>query len=475
MKQGLRRSSAVPALLALASACVPVDAGYQDVRRTTAARLPQGAQDVRWARHEAKAPTAEVRALLERPLNADAAVRVALLNNARLQAAFEELGVARARLVQALALPNPSVEGALHFHGGAGPDLELGAMIDLSDLFFLPAAGGPAKSALKAAQASVAGQALDLALEARVAFYEYQAAQQILELRSTIVDALGASFDAARRLYEAGNITDLAFASEQALYEEGRVAFTQAEAEVQARREQLAAVLGVWGADASFTTEPRLSDELAPDDGALQGVEARAIERSLDLEIARLRFEAAAKGANLATARGWVPELRAGVSAERDDGEWGVGPAVELELPLFYQGQGESAAAEAEARRQRKLHTELAVRIRATARALASRLRSTTLSLEQYQTTLLPLREHIVSETQLQYNAMNVGLFQLLQAKRDQIETGRRYIELLRGYWVTKAELDQLVAGRLPAGAGARMERSEDAATSTGAGSGAAH
>jgi cobalt-zinc-cadmium efflux system outer membrane protein len=43
---------------------------------------------------------------------------------------------------------------------------------------------------------------------------------------------------------------------------------------------------------------------------------------------------------------------------------------------------------------------------------------------------------------------MAVGVFQLLSARRDQVETGRAYVETLRDYWVARAELEQLLAGR---------------------------
>ncbi|MEO8180495.1 MAG: hypothetical protein ABI895_16785 [Deltaproteobacteria bacterium] len=55
-----------------------------------------------------------------------------------------------------------------------------------------------------------------------------------------------------------------------------------------------------------------------------------------------------------------------------------------------------------------------------------------------------------MNDTQLEYNAMSAGVLQLLQARRDQIATARAYVELLRDYWVLRAEAAQLVAGRLP-------------------------
>jgi cobalt-zinc-cadmium efflux system outer membrane protein len=60
-----------------------------------------------------------------------------------------------------------------------------------------------------------------------------------------------------------------------------------------------------------------------------------------------------------------------------------------------------------------------------------------------------------VDETLRQYNAMNATVFALLSAKRDHIEGGRAYVEALRDYWTARAELEQLLAGRLPRGGGA--------------------
>lgn len=445
----IRSLSAPLALFAisLATACVPADAGYQDVRRTTSVRIHQ---DVRWYEHDSPAASAkQTRELLARPLNADAAVQVALLNNQGLQAAFEDLGVARGRLVDGLRLPNPSLDAALRFKRSTRPDIDLAAMEDLSELLFLPLRNGVAGAHLDAAKASVAGTVLDLALEVRIAFYEYQAAAQNLELRRSVLEAVRAAAETAEKLHTAGNITDLSFASERALYEESRVALASAETMLQAKREGLNARLGLWGHNASWSTEPRLLDAV-PLTRALDQTESRALERSLDLEVLRHRFEAAAKGANLSRLRGFLPELKAGVSAERGDSDWGVGPAASLELPLFYQGQGETAVALAEMRRARSLYGDTAIRIRAAARTAVARLRATADSADYYKRVLLPLREQIVRDSQLEYNAMGLGVFQLLQAKRDQIEAARTYVELLQAYWTAHAEVEQLLAGRLP-------------------------
>jgi cobalt-zinc-cadmium efflux system outer membrane protein len=412
-------------------------------------------QDVRWYQHDSRDPARQrVRELLAQPLDARSAVQIALLNNPGLQATFEELGVARAQLAHALAIPNPTVEAALRFRGSDpsgsdSPNIDLQAMEDLSALLFLPLRNGAAQAQLDVAKAEVAAQVLDLAFSVKVAFLSYQAATQGLQLRRTVLDATQASFDAAKRLHDAGNIPDLSLAKEQALYEETRLAFAAEQAAVLAAREQLNALLAL-PPETKWSVQPAMP-EPSPVTSLLDNLEQRALAQSLDLQLLRQRVAAAEKQASVASWRGWIPEIKAGVSAERGEGRWGVGPAAAVELPIFYQGQGESGAFEAEARRAEQQHVDAVSRVRAAARAAMVQLKTASESVKLYKETVLPLREQILSETLLEYNAMGAGLFELLQAKRDQITASQSYVELLRDYWVARARVEQLLAGRLPA------------------------
>jgi outer membrane protein TolC len=123
---------------------------------------------------------------------------------------------------------------------------------------------------------------------------------------------------------------------------------------------------------------------------------------------------------------------------------------VELELPLFYQGQGKTGAALAEMRREKALFEAAVVRLRAAARATSGRLAATRSSVASYRATVLPLRARILSGSEAEYNAMTIGLFQLLEAKRAQIQASSTWIEMLRDYWLTRLDAEELLAGRLP-------------------------
>ena len=90
---------------------------------------------VRWQADEdvSHAVPRDVRDLLAQPLDADAAARVAVLNNAELAAAFEELGVARASLVGASRLPNVRLDGNYRFPDGDHPAVVEAAVVGVPD------------------------------------------------------------------------------------------------------------------------------------------------------------------------------------------------------------------------------------------------------------------------------------------------------------------------------------------------------
>lgn len=441
----LQSLAALGLSLGLLSGCVSEDAGYQDVRKVVSSRT---GHEVRWQHLEGSKNDSAVQALLAQPLTSENAVKLALLNNAELQAGFEELGVARAELVSALSLPNPVAEGSVRFRKNESATLDFAVTENLTQLIFLPLRNAAAQAELDAAKLSVAGDALDLILRVRSAFYAYVADQQVLDFRSTVLNALEASAEVAKNLHDAGNVTDLNFESEQVLASEARVSYADAKAELAASRERLNALLGVSGARANWRIETRLAEPSGT--LALADLETRAVERSLDLTIIKHRYTAAAKRANLASAEGWLPELKGGVTAERHDKAWSYGPLAEVQVPLFYQGQGEVARARAEMRRQQQLLSARAVQIRSAAKATATKLAAARDRAIYIKDVLLPSRERILNATQLQYNAMSASVFQLLMAKRDQVETARSYVEALRDYWTAYAEAEQLRSGRLP-------------------------
>jgi cobalt-zinc-cadmium efflux system outer membrane protein len=102
--------------------------------------------------------------LLRNILTVDDAVQIALLNNRELQALYSDLVVAQADLVQAGLLNNPIFDASIKWptSGGGKPELELAAVMNFLDIFYLPLRKRVASARFEEAKSRVTGSVLDL-------------------------------------------------------------------------------------------------------------------------------------------------------------------------------------------------------------------------------------------------------------------------------------------------------------------------
>jgi len=71
--------------------------------------------------------------------------------------------------------------------------------------------------------------------------------------------------------------------------------------------------------------------------------------------------------------------------------------------------------------------------------------------LAKYQKdVVVPLSDAVLGETQKEYNGMLMGVYELIDDTRGQIEAGKDYVESIRDFWIAQAELSQAVGGTLP-------------------------
>ncbi len=447
----MRRLVLLSAALGLAGcASVRPQAAFADVRQTLDGRTEAAVVWRTGAEEDARADRA-VDSLLALPLTAEAAVSVALLNNRRLQAVYEDVGVAQADLVQAGLLANPLVGAGARFplESGGAPDLQFSVATGFLSVFTRGLRQGVARSAVEAAQLRVAAAVLRMEADTRTAFFRAQADAARLGLQRTVVENAQAAYRASFLLREAGNVPAVDLLAEQALFEQARLDLVSAEAQTAESRERLARLLGVFGPQAAFTlagTLPPAPDADAPTDA----LEAQAVAASLALAAARQDIEGLGRRLGLTTLIALVPDLSIGAELERRDGAFELGPDVEVALPLFDQGQARRARGLAELRRAQARYYALGVEVRSTARVLARRLDAARATAVQYQTVVLPLRAELTQQTLLQYNAMQTGVFGLLNAQQLETVAGRRYLDRLADYWRTRTDVALLLAGGMP-------------------------
>ena len=165
------------------------------------------------------ATTSAVRELLSKPLTADSAARVALLNNRSLAVQLEAVGVATADYETAAQIRNPAFYVAFRPPDRGPPratDVEATASQDVLDVLLLPVRKRLAQAALDQSAVRAGDAALGLIRDVRVAFYSYVAAEQMLAFQRQVTDAADVTAEYAGRLFAAGNTTDLDLAGQRA-------------------------------------------------------------------------------------------------------------------------------------------------------------------------------------------------------------------------------------------------------------------
>jgi outer membrane protein TolC len=413
----------------------------------------------------------DVRRLLSAPLDVDAAVRVAVLNNRELRARLREVGVARGRLIQAGLLPNPRAEAELLPERNTQVELRL--EYDLTQAVLAPMRGRAAEPELEAERYRAAAAVVALGYRVRVAFHRARAALQRLALGHQLLDAAAAAHEAAQALFNAGNLQELSLATSDVAYQKARVLVAQLELDVATERERLARLLGTHAGDPAWQIETTLATvEEAP--ALPEGLETRALAASLELIETRHRLEGLARQSGVTRAAGWLPDIAVDVHMlEGDPGDEppGVedegprfGAGVSLTIPLFDRQQGNLVALEARFDALLERYYGAAVDVRSAAREAQSRVRSFHARARQYQSVIVPAQKRVTEQTLLQYNAMQIGVFELLTARRDEVDVELAYVDTLRDYWSAVAELDALLAGVRVTGEGRTQGAIEAAA-----------
>lgn len=425
-------------------------AAFDDLDDAIATRT---GEHVRWLynHEESQEITKAVQALLQTNLTARSATAIALLNNRALQAQFEELGISQADLAQASRLHNPTFTGfwRLPTHSPTTVNTELELDQDLLDLLTLPARKKIAARNLEQTRLRLADAVIKTAAEAKEAFYTVQARQQLLTRFHTIMDVNEGGVELAERQREAGNITDLEFANQAAVFQQSKLEWGKAMAQVRVDRERLNRALGLWGPETNW----KVADELPPlpeQEIPIEQLEARAVSQRLDLAASRTQVQNLEAALRLKRNVRWVPGISVGVNGEQDlDHSWVVGPTLSLEVPIFDQGQPAIARLAAQYRQAQRRLEATAIDIRSEVRQARDTLIATRDLAQYYGRVYLPQRLRIVNETLLQYNAMQVGPLDLVVAKANELSAEREYTEAWRDYWIARAELERAVGGKL--------------------------
>jgi outer membrane protein TolC len=398
---------------------------------------------------DAAAVRTRVQALLAKPLTADAAVQIALLNNRGLQAEYNALGVSEADYVAASLPPSPS----LSFERVAASgdlDVERRLVADLLQLLTLPKRRKIAETEFRAAQFRAIGTTFRAAAEARRAYVRAVAARETAAFLERARASADAAAELTAKLGETGAATKLTQARSAALYAEVATELAEARLEAAKAREALARRLGLWGRDldyklpASLPGFPRLKSQA--------DVEAAALRRRVDLIADRLALDALAQEYGLTEQTRAISMLEiTGIAnrAKSADGDRAnpKGFEVAVEIPIFDFGAARSAKARETYMGAVNRLLEKAVNARSEAREAYASYRARHDIARAYQTKVLPLRKIISEEAQLQYNGMLVDPFELLTNARETVAANVAAIRAKRDFFIAEIDFQAALIG----------------------------
>lgn len=400
---------------------------------------------------QAEEAQAHVAALLRKPLTADSAVQIALLNNRGLQAAFNALGIAEAEMVQAHLPPSPTVS-LERLSSPLELEIERRIVGNILALVTLPARASIAVDRFEQAKLQAAEETLRIAAEARRNFYSAVASRQTAAFLDQSKSAAETATKLARRLGETGSMNKIDQSREYVFYAEITGQLGTARARMASEREKLIRTLGLWGDDLKFVL-PGFLPNLPRKPVTSPEIEIAAVERRLDLQAARIEVTALSKTYGLTQASRFVnlAEL-SGIRKSTSDRQTGErershGYEAEIQIPIFDLGETKVRMAEHTYMQAVNRLAEKAVNVRSEARDAYRTYRSAYDIARHYRDEVVPLRKIISDETMLRYNAMLIDVFALLTEARQRINSNMQAIEAQRDFWLASVDLGVAVTG----------------------------
>lgn len=427
-------------LAALLSACASTDSRPLLDRVSRDAKQRTGA-DLALAKEQTDA-------LLRKSITADSAAQIALANNRHLRATLEELGISQAEFALAVTPQNPVLAASWRFTSGAHQsNPEFGLTQEILDVLLISPKKKIAQRQLDQARMRVTREVADLSFETREAFFNLQSAQQLLERLKSVAEVQSTAAELAKRLHDAGNISDLELKEQQTGGLEIELEVKRASAQIQSLREKLSRLMGASGT--SWTIASKLPD-LPGGEPSLASLQQRAQDQRLDVAIARSKVEQAEHALSLKKKTRFIPGLKIGVDTERDpDGTQFTGPTADIEIPLFNRGGAEVVKLSAEQRQAAHELAALENDARSQVREAHAALVAARGAAEFAKTKLLPNQQDILRETLLHYNAMQKSNFELLTAKEREVRAERNAVEALRDYWLARVALERAIGGQI--------------------------
>ncbi len=386
------------------------------------------------------------------PLAVDQAVFLALRNNRAIRAEVEQIGAARADLVQAGLLPNPVLNLTLRFpiEGTTGPTFIGAAVVqEFAALWLRPSRMRAADARLNESVLSLSDRALRLVADVKQLHARLVYGQRGLALTRSNIEMVERSIDALERRARAGEGTQLDVNRGRQQLLALRAELSREEREVARDKRRLLEVMGIAEGDSQWeATDQPAGWELPADERLIMRL---AREQRLDVAASRMVVEA--RAAELTEQeRSRLRGLGVGVDYERDiEDDTSIGPVLDVPIPIFDINQAQIAKAGSLARASLATYEAALQRAIAQARVAYIDAENSAALVDLYRREVLVLAEGNLGLAQASLRAGQSDVTVLLEAQRE-VVAARRSLNLLESEAALSfIELEYTVGGRLVA------------------------
>src|SRR3990172_2982593 len=435
-------------LFLFVSGCASVQT-QQEWERVRAFATERTGIETHWQQTEenAKVTKEEVNKLLLDGLSDDDAVRIALVNNKTLQSTFEEIGIARADLVQAGLFSNPNLSAVFRFpFGGGGADIEAVMPFRISDLWQIPLRKKVASARIESTMLKVSEEILNTVAETRHTHNEYIALsrvkdetekmkRQMEELRNHLM---------YRQKFGLTKDIDIYMADAEVLELEEEL--SRIEKELQISRIRLNRLLGLSPEQFDYEVIGDLTEEFKPLPD-LEIMLTHAFSSRPDIQISKVKVEGSRHILALERKRIFA-NVESGIAYARDpEGTDFMGPEIEIQLPIFDQNQAQVARAEYRLRQAEKELQATMGLVREEISAAFERISLARLRMDLIRDRLLLIRDAAVEYAEKYFDAMQLNMLYLLEARKGLLVAQRRLLEALRDQRNEEIELERASGG----------------------------
>ena len=468
--------------------CVAVDPRPDFVAANAQVRERTGASDVYDPQAEALIEQ-RVSELLQDGLTVDEAVAVAMLNNPRFQALFQDIGASRADVVQAGLLSNPTLSLGFRLPEGGGRAEITGALAQqIVDVWQIPVRKRIAESELQRVVTHVVHEATVLAADIRRKYCEVSSALQAEKLAGENVGLVERTLQLAEARLAAGDVGLLDVNLVRVNLFDVQVEEATLRQAYMVAELALARALGLSDAIAPLSLVSALPQP-QPLTTAADSLVMIAMDQRLDLRAAAKSVEAAENELERQCLNVF-PSMVVGITGERterrslpdrnilaDTARASVaagqltapsiqsrsqrrqarsqfidallGATASITLPIWDQNQANIAKARYDVIRKRKLFEALVDDVVYDIRLATTRIETARRLVDIFEAALAQAEQNVQGASKV-YETGEQGILPLIEAQETLIRQRQRYVRVLQDFAVSLVDLELAVGGRIP-------------------------